>query len=118
MCGQKSGISQEKSGLLQAVLGPRNPYYRGPDTGDIRMSRLAALLLCPLLGHPAAAVAGEPVVDHSSIAFTLKEKDLLPENLAYDPESGNFFVGSTRKGKILRVAPNCREWDFVTARAD
>lgn len=81
------------------------------------MSRLAALLLCPLLGHPVAALPAEPAVDHSSIAFTLKEKDLLPENLAYDPQSGDFFVGSTRKGKILRVSPNCREWDFVTARA-
>lgn len=81
------------------------------------MSRLAALLLCPLLGHPTSALPAEPLVDHSSIAFTLKEKDLLPENLAYDPRSGDFFVGSTRKGKILRVSPNCREWDFVTARA-
>ena len=81
------------------------------------MSRLAAFLLCPLLGHSAPALPAEPVMDHSSIAFTLKEKDLLPENLAYDPKSGDFFVGSTRKGKILRVSPGCREWDFVTARA-
>ncbi len=81
------------------------------------MSRLAVFLLCPLLGHMPPANAGAPVVNHSTIAFTLKEKDLLPENLAYDPKSGDFFVGSTRKGKILRVSPGCREWDFVTARA-
>ncbi|HEX4299871.1 MAG TPA: hypothetical protein VH327_03285 [Gammaproteobacteria bacterium] len=81
------------------------------------MSRLAVFLICPLLGHAAPAHAGEPVVSHSSIAFTLREKDLLPENLAYDPRSGDFFVGSTRKGKILRVAPGCDERDFVPARA-
>jgi sugar lactone lactonase YvrE len=81
------------------------------------MSRLAVFLICPLLGHAAPAAASAPVVSHSSIAFTLQEKDLLPENLAYDPQSGDFFVGSTRKGKILRVSPGCHEQDFVTARA-
>ena len=81
------------------------------------MSRLAVFLMCPLLGHAAALPAGGTVVSHSSIAFTLKEKDLLPENLAYDPRSGDFFVGSTRQGKIVRVTPGCRERDFVPARA-
>jgi len=80
------------------------------------MSRLAVFLMCPLLGHALPAQGAEPVVSHSSIAFTLKEKDLLPENLAYDPKSGDFFVGSTRKGKILRVTPGCHERDFVPAR--
>jgi len=82
------------------------------------MSRLAVFLICPLLGHTQPAAAQAPVVDHSTIAFTLKEKDLLPENLAYDPQSGDFFVGSTRKGKILRVTPGCHEQDFVAARAE
>ena len=81
------------------------------------MSRLAVFLMCPLLGHAAPLPAGTAVVSHSSIAFTLKEKDLLPENLAYDPQSGDFFVGSTRKGKIVRVTPGCHERDFVPARA-
>ncbi|HEY4126841.1 MAG TPA: hypothetical protein VGN70_02210 [Gammaproteobacteria bacterium] len=81
------------------------------------MSRLAVFLMCPLLGHAIPAQGAEPVVSHSSIAFTLKEKDLLPENLAFDAKSGDFFVGSTRKGKILRVTPGCHEQDFVPARA-
>lgn len=82
------------------------------------MSRLAVFLICPLLGHTAPAAAQAPVVNHSTIAFTLQEKDLLPENLAYDPKSGDFFVGSTRMGKILRVSPGCHEQDFVSARAE
>ena len=81
------------------------------------MNRFVALLLCPLLGGTAPAHPAEPVVDHSSIAFTLEEKDLLPENLAFDPKTGIFLVGSTRNGKILGVQPGCREWDFVNARA-
>ena len=81
------------------------------------MARLAAMLLCPLLAGAGPAHPAEPVVNHSSIAFTLDEKDLLPENLAYDPKTGRFLVGSTRKGKILGVEPGCHEWDFVKARA-
>ena len=79
------------------------------------MSRLAAMLLCPLLAGGGPAHAG-PAVNHSTIAFTLEEKDLLPENLAYDPQSGYFLVGSTRWGGIRAVA-GCREWDFEVARA-
>ena len=82
------------------------------------MSRLALMLLCPLLAGSGPARAAEPAVNHSTIAFTLKEKDLLPENLAYDPQSGYFLVGSTRTGGIREVAPGCREWDFAAARAE
>lgn len=81
------------------------------------MSRLAAMLLCPLLAGGGPAHAAEPAVNHSTIAFTLKEKDLLPENLAFDPQSGYFLVGSTRTGGIREVAAGCREWDFAAARA-
>ena len=80
------------------------------------MSRLAAMLLCPLLAGGGPAHAAGPAVNHSTIAFTLSEKDLLPENLAYDPESRYFLVGSTRWGGIRAVA-GCREWDFEAARA-
>lgn len=81
------------------------------------MSRFAVMLLCPLLAGGGAAHAAGPAVNHSTIAFTLKEKDLLPETLAYDPQSGYFLVGSTRWGGIREAAPGCREWDFAAARA-
>ncbi len=80
------------------------------------MSRLATLLLCPLLAGGGPAHAG-PAINHSTIAFTLEEKDLLPESLAYDPQSGYFLVGGTRWGEIREVAPRCREWAFAAARA-
>lgn len=51
-------------------------------------------------------------------AFTLKEKDLLPENVAYDPVNREFYVGSTRKGKIVKVDRNKKETDFTTARQE
>lgn len=54
----------------------------------------------------------------STVTFTLSEKDLLPENIAYDKVEGDSYVGSTRKGKILKVAGNGKETDFTTPRQD
>ena len=41
-------------------------------------------------------------VANSAIAFHVAEGDLVPESMAWDPASGSFFLGSTRKGKIVR----------------
>lgn len=73
--------------------------------------RTPILLLC-LATLAGAAGAGEP----APVAFTLPERDLLPENVAFDPATGHFFVGSTRKGKIVRYRDGVAE-DFVPARA-
>jgi hypothetical protein len=37
------------------------------------------------------------------IAFTISEKDLIPEGIAYDEKSRSFFVSSIYKNKIIRV---------------
>lgn len=73
--------------------------------------------LCLVL-LPVAAIAAEPVepLNRSFIAFTIPEKDLLPESVAYDSGTGAFFVGSTRKGKILRVLDG-NVAEFVAPRA-
>ncbi|REJ78740.1 MAG: hypothetical protein DWQ47_04650 [Acidobacteria bacterium] len=64
---------------------------------------LAAIFAAALV--PAAAAQAQetvPPVINSYISFSLPEKDLLPENVAYDPVEETFYVGSTRKGKIVR----------------
>jgi sugar lactone lactonase YvrE len=81
------------------------------------MSRLAFMLLCPLMMGAGRTAPADPAVNHSTIAFALEEKDWLPENLAYDPKRGAFLVGSTRYGAIRGMRPGCSEWDFETARA-
>ncbi|WP_083157999.1 SMP-30/gluconolactonase/LRE family protein [Allomuricauda sp. CP2A] len=53
----------------------------------------------------------------SLIAFTVPEKDLIPESIAYDPVKENFFMGSTRKGKIVKLHKNGKASDFITADA-
>jgi len=40
-------------------------------------------------------------VTHSTPAFTLAERDLIPEDIAYDPKTRRFFVSSVRKAKIV-----------------
>lgn len=50
-----------------------------------------------------AAKAKEAGIHRSRIAFTLSEKDLIPEGIAYDPLDKAFFLSSLHKRKIVRV---------------
>lgn len=43
-------------------------------------------------------------VGSSATAFTLPEKDLIPEGIAHDAASGAFFVSSVHRRKIVRFA--------------
>ncbi|MCI0451197.1 MAG: hypothetical protein L0Z51_02260 [Candidatus Latescibacteria bacterium] len=90
---------------------------------------LAAVLLALLTATdaPAQIVAGDSViapvqgVSHaieSTVAFFIDEKDLLPESVAYDPKDKSFYVGSTRKGKVVRVDASGNASDFITPRQD
>lgn len=57
-------------------------------------------------------------VNRSSVAIVLPEKDLLAENVAFDPRDGAFFVGSTRHGKVVRRSRNGTVADFIPAGRD
>lgn len=57
-------------------------------------------------------------IAQSELAFSIAEKDLLPENVAYDPTDKAFFVSSTRKGKIVRVDKNGKATDFSSSSDD
>ncbi len=52
-------------------------------------------------------------ISHSYTAFTITEKDLLPESIAYDSIKNEFFIGSTRKGKIVKILRNGDLQDFI-----
>jgi hypothetical protein len=53
-----------------------------------------------------------PPVSHSTSAFGVTEGDLAPESMAYDPKGNRFYLGSMRKGKVIRCSPtgNCAEF--------
>lgn len=44
-------------------------------------------------------------VSRSRVGLTIDEPDLVPEGIAHDAVSGDFFIGSLYKRKILRVTP-------------
>lgn len=46
------------------------------------------------------------------VMFRIPEKDLIPEGITYDPVSKDFFVGSTRKNKIVRITSRGNVSDF------
>lgn len=58
------------------------------------------------------------VVRASTVAFRAAERDLIPEGLAHDPVSGDFFLGSIHKRKIVRIGPDGKSRDFTTSGQD
>ncbi len=64
---------------------------------------------------PIRAVHDGP---RSAVAFFIPEKDLLPESVAFDLKDGSFYVGSARKGKIVRIDKAGTVTDFVAPRQD
>jgi len=59
----------------------------------------------------------EPLA-RGTLAFTLAERDLIPESVAFDPADGAFYVGSLRKRKIVRVERDGRASDLVPTARD
>jgi streptogramin lyase len=57
-------------------------------------------------------------VNRSHIAFTIPQKDMLAENVAFDPRDSSFYVGSTRHGKIVKRSRDGRVSDFVPTGRD
>ncbi len=54
----------------------------------------------------------------SHIAFTVPEKDLLPESIAYDSIKNEFYIGSTRKGKIIKISKDGSHQDFISSKQE
>ncbi|GAM98154.1 hypothetical protein U91I_01785 [alpha proteobacterium U9-1i] len=46
-------------------------------------------------------------------AFTIAEPDLVPEGIAYDPQTGATYVSSTWQRRIVRVARDGAQTDFT-----
>jgi hypothetical protein len=52
----------------------------------------------------------------ASQAFTVREKGLVPESVAYDPSTRSFYVSSVYRRKILRVTSKGDAEEFATER--
>jgi sugar lactone lactonase YvrE len=80
---------------------------------------LHSLLEMPRFREVARRMAAldEPVGE-SKPAFTLSDRTLITEGVAFDPTSGDFFVSSVRHRKILRISPEGEVRDFVPSGRD
>jgi hypothetical protein len=54
----------------------------------------------------------------ATVAFTLEEKDLIPEGITYDHVSKLFFISSIGKEKIVAITGNGIASDFISAGSD
>jgi len=52
------------------------------------------------------------------IAFTLEEKNLIPEGIAYNAVDKSFYVGSIYKKKIVQITADGKVSDFISSGAD
>jgi sugar lactone lactonase YvrE len=60
-------------------------------------------------------------VSHSSPAFALAERDLLPEDIAYDAKTRRFFVSSVRQAKVITADGKdfaTSDWPVLALRVD
>ncbi len=62
--------------------------------------------------------AREPQVVHSTRAFVIPERDLIPEGIAWDPATGEFYVSSIHLRKVVRVTSDGKSSDFVREGQD
>lgn len=52
-------------------------------------------------------------VQSSSVAFTVPEKDLIPEGITYDPRRNVFYLSSIYKRKVTALLPDGSTFDFA-----
>jgi len=57
-------------------------------------------------------------LNNSHVAYTIPEKDLIPEGMAYDPVEQAFYISSLHKSKIIKIDKQKRISDFVESRQD
>jgi hypothetical protein len=55
-------------------------------------------------------------VNHSTTAFTVREKGLITEGIAYDPSTQTFYLSSVHKRKIVSLGKDGTAKDFATER--
>jgi sugar lactone lactonase YvrE len=57
-------------------------------------------------------------INNSTVAFTIAEKDLIPEGIAYDPVENAFYLSSLNKHKVVRIDARGSVSDYIESRRD
>ena len=74
---------------------------------------LRTFALCAIALAACASAAPEAPRPPIERAFVIPEPDMVPEGIAYDPQTGATFVSSTWQRRIVRVARDGTQSDFT-----
>lgn len=100
-------VALERLALFARMKLPFADPAPDPVFADLRAGTAFPEILAQL------AAARQPV-SSSRPFFTLPEKDLVTEDIAYDAASERFFVSSVRHGKILSIGKDGTARDFLS----
>jgi len=110
------GNTAEALGALRNWAGMKLVYDLGSDEdfASLRSSPEFAAIVKEVVEH-------RKPVSHSTAAFTLPVRDLIPEDIAYDPAARRFFVSSVRQGTIVTQDGKTfakSDWSILALRVD
>lgn len=97
-----------------AQMGLTYDFAADTDFSSLRASKEFAAILKTVADN-------KKTVSHSSPAFSLAERDLIPEDIAFDPVTRRFFVSSVRRSKIITVDGHPfanMDWPVLALRVD
>ena len=104
-----NGKTDESVALIDRLIamGVFFDFEKDDDFASLGTSRLAEI--------SNRARVNNVAINASTRAFTLPDREMIPEGIAYDPFSRRFFVGSIHQGRIMSVDENGKSTDFSTA---
>lgn len=82
------------------------------------MKTLTIIFLTFILTHTLQAQTDKSVINNSFIAFTIPEKNVIPESIAYNPNDGSFYIGSTHQRKVIKRNKDGTCADFIKEKQD
>jgi len=84
------------------------------------MKKLLVAIFLLLTAGVATAQSNNVVLHnyHATTAFTIPEKDLIPECITYDAKTASYFVGSLYKRKIIAIPAKGEMGDFIQPGQD
>lgn len=110
-CAQaRNGQTEAAQATLRALSSYRVAFDLDADT-DFDSIRKTAGYQDVVAGM--AALRKERVSSGAVVAFTIPQKEIAAEGIAYDPIRKAFFVASVRQGEIFRIGPDGKITVFV-----
>jgi sugar lactone lactonase YvrE len=113
-CGYALTGKPEKAVAMLERLAAAGLVYPAADDTDFAAIRESA----PFKAVLERFAANLAPVHHAETAFTIPEKGLVTEGVAYDPVGGAFYVSSVHKRKVMRVDRSGAVSDFVANRPE